>query len=98
MMNISLTPELEELVSEKVKSGQYRSASEVIGVELRLLEERDRLNQARLAELKAKIREGIEASDRGEVVDGETVFAELEEDVRRIEAEMLQKKEASASS
>ncbi len=44
-MNISLTPELEELVNEKVKSGQYQSASEVIGVGLRLLEERDRLNQ-----------------------------------------------------
>ncbi|MBC6419527.1 MAG: type II toxin-antitoxin system ParD family antitoxin [Prochloron sp. SP5CPC1] len=93
-MNISLTPELEELVNEKVKSGQYQSASEVIGVGLRLLEERDRLNQTRLAELKEKIRVGIEASaprsgslrDRGEVVDGEAVFAELEEDICRIEA------------
>ncbi|NER34185.1 MAG: type II toxin-antitoxin system ParD family antitoxin [Oscillatoria sp. SIO1A7] len=94
-MNISLTPELEKLVNEKVKNGQYSSANEVIGAGLRLLEERDRLNQASLAELKAKIRSGIEASDRGEVVDGETVFAELEEDVRRIEVEMLQKKEAS---
>jgi predicted transcriptional regulator len=29
------------------------------------------------------IREGIEASERGEVIDGEEVFAELEEDIRR---------------
>ncbi len=94
-MNISLTPELEELVNEKVKSGQYQSPSEVIGVGLRLLEERDKLNQVRLAELKEKIRAGIEASDRGEVVDGEAVFAELEEDIRRIEAKILHKEEAS---
>ncbi len=29
-MNVSLTPELEELISRKVKSGMYNSASEVI--------------------------------------------------------------------
>ena len=40
-MNIALTPELEKLVNEKVKNGQYSSANEVIGAGLRLLEERD---------------------------------------------------------
>lgn len=54
-----------------------------------LLRERDRTQSERLAELKAKIREGIEASERGEVVDGEEFFAELEEDIRRIEAEII---------
>ena len=29
-MNVSLTPELEQLVAEKVQSGRYSSASEVI--------------------------------------------------------------------
>ena len=29
-MNISLTPELEQLVSDKVKTGMYQTASEVI--------------------------------------------------------------------
>ena len=92
-MNIALTPELEKLVNEKVKNGQYSSANEVIGAGLRLLEERDRLNQARLAELKAKIREGIEASDRGEVVDGKTVLRELREknSQRRIQRVKSQK-------
>jgi antitoxin ParD1/3/4 len=40
-MNVSLTPELEQLVQEKVKSGRYLSASEVVREALRLLEERD---------------------------------------------------------
>ncbi|MCC5609343.1 type II toxin-antitoxin system ParD family antitoxin [Nostoc sp. CHAB 5834] len=89
-MNISLTPELEQLVKDKVSTGKYHSVSEVMGEALRLLEERDRLRDQRLAELKAKIQEGIEASERGEVVDGEEVFAEIEEDIRRAEAQMQQ--------
>ncbi len=89
-MNISLTPELEQLVKDKVSSGKYHSVSEVMGEALRLLEERDRIRDQRLAELKAKIQVGIEASERGEVVDGEEVFAEIEEDIRRAEAQMQQ--------
>ncbi len=89
-MNISLTPELEQLVKDKVNSGRYHSVSEVMGEALRLLDERDRIREQRLAELKAKIQVGIEALDRGEVVDGEEVFAEIEEDIRRAEAQMRQ--------
>lgn len=40
-MNVSLTPELERLVQEKVTSGLYQTASEVIREALRLLKERD---------------------------------------------------------
>lgn len=76
-MNVSLTPELERLVQEKVKSGRYLSASEVVREGLRLLEERDRLYQARLADLQQEITLGIESSERGEVYDGETVIQEL---------------------
>ena len=100
-MKISLTPDLQQWVQDKVKSGKYSSVSEVVREGLRLLDERDaeaaarlRLRDERLAELKEKIRVGIEASERGEVVDGEEFFAELEEDIRRIEAEMAQQEVA----
>ncbi|MBN3926785.1 type II toxin-antitoxin system ParD family antitoxin [Nostoc sp. NMS4] len=89
-MNISLTPELEQLVKDKVSSGRYHSVSEVMGEALRLLDERDRLQEKRLAELKAKIQEGIEELERGEGIDGEEVFAEIEEDIRRAQAQMQQ--------
>lgn len=62
-MNISLTPQLEELVKAKVASGLYGSASEVLREALRLLEERDRLNAVRLEELKAAIKEGLESGE-----------------------------------
>jgi antitoxin ParD1/3/4 len=76
-MNVSLTPELEKLVQDKVKSGRYLSASEVVREALRLLEERDRLYQARLADLQTDVDRGIAASERGEVYDGSTVIQEL---------------------
>ena len=50
-MNVSLTPELESLVYEKVKSGLYTSASEVVREALRLLNDKDTIQQRRLAEL-----------------------------------------------
>lgn len=40
-MNVSLTPELEALVNEKVGSGLYQTASEVVREALRLLKQRD---------------------------------------------------------
>ena len=60
-MNISLTPQLEELVKRKVDSGLYVSASEVMREALRLLEERDRLNAMRLEELRAEIQKGLDS-------------------------------------
>jgi len=60
-MNISLTPQLEDLVKKKVESGLYGSASEVMREALRLLEERDRFRAVRLEELRAEIREGLES-------------------------------------
>ncbi len=57
-MNVSLTKELEELVAEKVKTGRYLSASEVIREALRLLEERDKLQAVRLVQLRRDIRRG----------------------------------------
>ena len=46
-MNVSLTPELEKLINEKVDSGLYQTASEVVREALRLLKERDQ-ERARL--------------------------------------------------
>ncbi len=60
-MNISLTPQLEELVKRKVASGLYSSASEVMREALRLLEERDRLHAMRLEELRAEIKQGLDS-------------------------------------
>lgn len=77
-----VTPELEQFVHEKVKSGRYLSASEVVREALRLLEDRDRLQQMKLHALRNELVVGVEQLERGEVVDGEAVFAELEADIK----------------
>ena len=86
-MNISLTPELEQFVRSTVKSGRYSSASEVIEAALQLLEEREMERLVRLEELRKEIRIGIEASDRGEVFDGEEVLKELREEIQQAKQE-----------
>jgi antitoxin ParD1/3/4 len=65
-MNVSLTPELETLIHEKVESGLYTSASEVVREALRLLRERDELQRQRLDQLRREIAVGLEQLDRGE--------------------------------
>ena len=52
-MNVSLTPELEELVNEKVRSGLYHTASEVVREALRLLKQRD--DESRRADQQAGV-------------------------------------------
>ena len=58
-MNVSLTPELETLVNEKVKSGNYNSASEVVREALRLLKEQDELKRIRRDELRREVMKGV---------------------------------------
>ena len=60
-MNVNLTPQLEEMVRHKVDSGLYTSASEVVREALRLMEERDRVREAKLGQLRQDIREGLES-------------------------------------
>jgi antitoxin ParD1/3/4 len=74
---LTLTPHFDRLVRDKVASGHYQSASEVINDGLRLLELRDVNHQQALARLKSQIEAGWQASQRDEVVDGPSVFAEI---------------------
>jgi len=76
-MNVSLTPELEEVIKQKVATGMYHSASEVIREALRLLKERDEHHQMRIEQLRRDIQIGLDQIARGEVHDGEEVFSEL---------------------
>ncbi len=55
-MNVSLTKPLESFVQEKVDSGMYASASEVIRAGLRLLAESD---------LDTQLKKGMEQSSAG---------------------------------
>jgi antitoxin ParD1/3/4 len=68
---VSLTPELERLVAEKVEAGMYASASEVVRDALRLLFQAEELRLRQFERLDAEIRVGIEQADRGDMTDGQ---------------------------
>ena len=59
-MKISLTPELERRIAEKVESGLYTTASEVVREGLRLLFSLDELREQRTERLRADIQVGLE--------------------------------------
>lgn len=73
-MDITLQPELEQFIQEKIISGQYDSVNEAVNAGLKLLMERELIYLGRFDQLRQEIMVGIEASERGEVVDSETVF------------------------
>jgi antitoxin ParD1/3/4 len=64
-MKVSLAPDMERLVSDKVKAGLYQTPSEVLREGLLLLQQRDE----NLASLRREIEAGLEAIQRGEYED-----------------------------
>jgi len=72
-MTITLTDELEELISEKVRSGAYKSADEVVMESLRLLKAKEEGMDA----LRSEIMRGLEDIEQGRFT-AYTTDAELE--------------------
>jgi antitoxin ParD1/3/4 len=81
-MNVNLTPQLEEMVREKVASGRYNNASEVVREALRLLDDHERI---RYDAFKAAVNKGLEELERGEII---PLTAELREQIKREAIEM----------
>lgn len=64
-MNVSLTPELEAWIAERVKTGRYRSSSEVVREAVRLLQDRAELEALHRDELKKRVGAGLSELDAG---------------------------------
>jgi antitoxin ParD1/3/4 len=58
-MNVSLTSEMKHWVQQKVGSGLYTSASEVVREAIRALHAKETQSRAKLANLRDAIQEGI---------------------------------------
>ncbi len=66
-MDVSLSPELEELVRRKVESGSYSSVSEVVAEALWLLEATDSFREIRLKQLRTEIQKGLDSGPPAEL-------------------------------
>jgi antitoxin ParD1/3/4 len=82
-MYIQIKPELEQFIQAQLASGRFTNADDVITEAFKLLQEREQ----RLEELRQKISVGTEQIAKGQITDGEIVFARLQEKIRLIAEE-----------
>ena len=83
-MNVSLTPELEKYVDDKVKSGMYISATEVVRESLRIMRSYEDLQQKRVAELNDSIETGMKQLQSGQKIEGEVSRQKMKMKINRI--------------
>ncbi|MCP3960282.1 MAG: type II toxin-antitoxin system ParD family antitoxin [bacterium] len=82
-MNVKLSGDAERFVRREVTSGRYESAQEVIRDSLRLLQEREVLEERRRERLGEQIEVGLAQLNRGEGIPGKQVFEALRDKSRR---------------
>ena len=83
-MNISLTPELEHFVQDKVKSGMYTSASEVIRESLRLLHTHDDIQNQHIKQLNQAIDIGLQQLNAGKKVTAHEVYERMKQKIDKL--------------
>jgi len=86
-MNISLTPELERFIQDKVSSGMYTSASEVVRESLRLLHTHDDLQTQRINQLNQAIDVGLQQLNKGQKIPAHETFDRMKKKINKIAKE-----------
>ncbi len=66
--NVNLTEHFDHFIEIGVTSGRFSNASEVVREGLRLLEQREREDKAKIEWLRAAAKEGFDQLDRGDYV------------------------------
>lgn len=76
-MDISIKPELEQFLRDKIATGQYKTIDEAINQGIELLKKREEIYRGRFEELQREIMLGVAASEQGQVIEGEVLFERL---------------------
>lgn len=80
-LNVSLTQELVRFVEAQVQGGLYGTASEVVREALRMLADREQVRALRRDQFRQRVQAGVDELDRGEGIDGDAAFDEIERGV-----------------
>jgi antitoxin ParD1/3/4 len=85
-MNVSLTDEQRRFIQERVEAGRYRTAADVVRDALRVLMQQEAKEppgyEAWRDQARQHIEEGYQQAERGELLDGEEVFARAKRRLR----------------
>lgn len=76
-MSISLTPEQEQFIQSKIKTGKYRSTEEVLEIALQLLDTYERAETEWNEDVSQKIKAALIASEQTPPLDGETFVNQI---------------------
>ena len=76
-MRIAIDQRTEELIEERVESGQYSTPEEVIHAALTALDEQEQFGEFEPGEWDSLLADGEKSIDQQGVLDGEAVFKDL---------------------
>src|SRR5229473_5847115 len=71
--NVNLTDHFDHFIETRVTSGRFSNASEVVREGLRLLEQREQEDKAKIEWLRAAAKQGFDQIDRGEGIEFESM-------------------------
>ncbi len=77
LLTVSVPAHVDAFIKDRIASGRFETAGDVVGAAIALLEERERLREAVIDEIRRDIEIGIAQADAGQVRDGEEVFREI---------------------
>ena len=66
--NISLSDQFDGFIAASIEEGRYGNASEVVREGLRLLQQREAEDRAKIEWLRSAVQEGVDAIERGDYI------------------------------
>ena len=91
-MEITITPELENLINEELQTGEYFSPGDVLREGLLLLKERKIPKHQRIENLRGEIQKGIDAIRQGSYKTYDSADEMIEDVIKEARAEFEAKK------
>ena len=76
-MNVTLPPRIQKFIDDRVNTGAYRTAEDVISAAVENFQQNESFGDFAHGELDALLAQGERDIQAGDVLDGEVVFAEL---------------------
>jgi putative addiction module CopG family antidote len=73
-MTLTLGPQLQNLIDERVKSGKYATAEDVVAAAMASLDQQERFGDFEAGELDELLREGERSIEQEGTLDGEESF------------------------